>query len=180
MIEFGQALARLLPIEDGYANNPADRGGETYKGISRKAHPTWRGWNRIDAAKSRPGFPACLEQDTELQTLVRQLYRAEYWRDEFEKLPSQDLANKVFDLAVNAGGRVAVKLLQRACRAVGFPEVADDGSFGPATAAALEHANQTALLVALRSESAGYYRSIVAHDPSQGVFLNGWLRRAYL
>ena len=99
MIEFGQALARLLPFEGGYSNLAADRGGETYRGISRKNWPRWQGWNRVDQAKARAGFPASLEQDGELQTLVRQFYRSEFWRPEFETLPSQDLANKVFDIA---------------------------------------------------------------------------------
>jgi lysozyme family protein len=180
MTDFGPALARLLPFEGGFSNNSNDSGGETYRGISRKNFPNWRGWNRIDQCKGLPNWPKNIEQfwQGELRQLVEQFYRSEFWRPEYEML-SQDVANKVFDIAVNAGARVAVKLLQRAARAARGMEIDDDGSWGPNTEAAIAGCNQTCLLIALRSEQAGLYREIIARNPSQEVFRGGWTKRAY-
>jgi lysozyme family protein len=91
---------------------------------------------------------------------------------------SSDLAEKVFDLAVNMGTNKAHLLLQRALRAVGNP-VKEDGILGKITLTAVNSANERELLAALRSEAAGYYRSIVTKNSSQNKFINGWLKRAY-
>ena len=51
MADFHKALKRTAKYEGGYVNDPADAGGETYKGISRRANPKWDGWQLIDAHK---------------------------------------------------------------------------------------------------------------------------------
>ena len=43
MANFDEAFALTMKSEGGYANNPNDTGGETYKGVSRKNHPKWNG-----------------------------------------------------------------------------------------------------------------------------------------
>jgi lysozyme family protein len=40
-------------IEGGYVNDPDDKGGETYRGIARKKHPSWRGWYKVDDVKKQ-------------------------------------------------------------------------------------------------------------------------------
>ena len=88
----------------------------------------------------------------------------------------------MFDLAVNIGPGHAARCLQRALRACG-KRVDEDGSIGDGTRTAARAANQIALMAALRSEAAGYYRTLAAdtHRPGSGAdeFLNGWLNRAY-
>ncbi len=49
--DFQKALAHTLEFEGGYANDPADSGGETFRGISRRNWPQWEGWPLIDQAK---------------------------------------------------------------------------------------------------------------------------------
>ena len=39
MGDFKTSLARTLRWEGGYSDDPVDRGGETYRGISRKNFP---------------------------------------------------------------------------------------------------------------------------------------------
>jgi lysozyme family protein len=90
---------------------------------------------------------------------------------------------KVFDLAVNIGPEHAMNCLQRALRACG-KQVEEDGVNGPATRIAAQAANQAALIAALRSEAAGYYRELAVTERgrrggSGGEFLRGWLNRAY-
>ena len=37
--------------EGGYVDDRDDRGGETYRGISRNNFPDWKGWKKIDGFK---------------------------------------------------------------------------------------------------------------------------------
>lgn len=51
MADFKTAYKKIEAAEGGYCFDPDDAGGETYKGISRKANPNWDGWISIDAIK---------------------------------------------------------------------------------------------------------------------------------
>jgi lysozyme family protein len=95
-----------------------------------------------------------------------------------EQINDENIAIKLFDLAVHAGIPQAVKLIQRALRAAGYP-VIEDSLIGPITLAAINKADPTDLLAALKSEAAGYYRLIATANPSQQKFIEGWLNRAY-
>lgn len=123
---FLEALKFTLKWEGGYSHDPADPGGETYCGVSRQAHPEWEGWLLVDGliAKNSPS--------PELDTLVQDLYRTQYWnRCGCPQLPPR-LAIAVFDWAVNSGPERALKALQRL---VGAPS---DGLWGPKTLEALQ------------------------------------------
>jgi len=50
-IFFSHILNDTLKHEGGYANHSADKGGETYRGITRKNNPNWQGWKYIDEVK---------------------------------------------------------------------------------------------------------------------------------
>lgn len=114
MANFDEAYKRTLKFEGGYVNDPSDRGGETYKGIARKFNAKWRGWDIIDKYKTNPNFPKCLDSDTQLQTLVKQCYRANYWEPLWgDKIQNQAVANDLYDTAVNMGVGISIKL---ACR----------------------------------------------------------------
>ncbi len=89
------------------------------------------------------------------------------------------VATQVFDLSINLGIRPAVIILQRALRSVGKTTVQEDGLIGPETLLATMYSEPRCLLAAIKSEAAGYYRQIVAQNPSQQKFLKGWLNRAY-
>jgi lysozyme family protein len=87
----------------------------------------------------------------------------------------------MLDLAVNIGTDNATLCLQRALRACA-KRTEEDGVLGSVTRAAASGANQVALLSALKSEAAGYYRLLATQRASRGKeerFLEGWLNRAY-
>ena len=53
-----------------------------------------------------------------------------------------------------------------------------DGIVGKVTLSYLNTPNSEAIFYRLRSEREDYYTEIVRNNPSQRVFLNGWLRRS--
>ncbi len=71
MADFDIAYRLTMKHEGGYANNKADRGGETYRGIARKFWSGWIGWPLVDDAKKQPGFPKSLDENLLLQAHVK-------------------------------------------------------------------------------------------------------------
>lgn len=103
MAQFDIALQEVLQNEGGYINDPDDVGGETYKGISRKMHPKWEGWVIIDQAKKN-GAINTLESSKDLSNKVAQFYKEKFWDVMLlDGITSQDVANLLFDSAVNMG-----------------------------------------------------------------------------
>lgn len=162
MAEFLPAFEKVLLAEGGYklTDIAHDRGGQTYAGITRKSNPDWRGWAYIDAGKTPDA------------QLVRDLYRANYWAPVHgDELP-QRIAECLFDFAVNAGPRTAVKLAQLV---VG---TTPDGVIGPVTVAALNAIAPEVFVAQYTLAKIARYRDIVMRDRTQGKFLLGWLNRA--
>lgn len=158
---FEKAFRYVLEYEGSkYVNDPTDRGGETKFGISR------RSYRFLDIKK-------LTEKD------AKKIYYCDFWiKGPFEKIEDEKLAIKLFDFTINMGAKQAGKLLQRALRSVG-KEVREDGIIGPNSLDAINSSDPEHLLIALRSEAAGFYRLLVAEDSKQGRFLYGWLNRAY-
>ncbi|HUY38103.1 MAG TPA: glycosyl hydrolase 108 family protein [Candidatus Binataceae bacterium] len=162
--EFLAAVTRVLGDEGGTETAPDDPGGVTRFGISAREYPA------LDIAH--------LTRDAAIA-----IYHRDYWRPfGFDAAPGA-IAAKAFDLAVNIGPPHAIGCLQRALRASGH-RVTEDNVLGPETAAAAHAADPLALMAALRSEAAGYYRvmAAIARDARPDAdreFLAGWLNRAY-
>jgi lysozyme family protein len=158
--KFLKAFEYLLKHEDGYVNDKADPGGETNSGISKRSYPN------LDIKN------LTLEQ-------AKEIYFRDFWaKCKCEDIEDENIATKFFDLAVHTGIPQAVKLIQRALRAAGI-SVTEDGIIGAITLSAINKADSTDLLAALKSEAAGYYRLIANLNPSQKKFIEGWLNRAY-
>lgn len=165
MADFSQAVSKTLLFEGGYVNDPHDSGGETYEGISIRNWPNWKGWALIHSHPQ--GY--LLTADTELQGLVVDFYRKNFWN--YDGLNDQDVANKVFALGVNVGKVHAVKILQMI---IGTNQ---DGVYGPNTERlANEHALGS-LVPMIRTAAEQYHKAIVASHPEDAEFLKGWLRR---
>ena len=114
MADFIIAYKRTKPFEGGYVNDPDDLGGETYKGVARKANPTWDGWQIVDFHKTLANFPRNLESNQQLQNMIPGFYKKNYW-DVFwgDKVNSQSIANEIYDQCVNLGVNRALKIAQR-------------------------------------------------------------------
>lgn len=171
MSAFEKALAFTLGNEGGYANDPDDRGGATNLGITQGTL----------AAAYRDGIVAHNDVKRLTRDEAAEIYRARYWlAAKCDRMP-EPLCVLHFDAAVNHGTGGAGRLLQRALNSFGAGLVVD-GAVGEKTLAALGHVVDGmgclhALCEAYCDEREKYYRAIVAGNPSQKKFLNGWLNR---
>jgi len=150
----------MLQNEGSYVFDKNDPGGETKFGITKKS------------------YPALNIRDLTLEDAKKIYYRDFWQKGKFEEIDDEKVATQLFDLSVNLGMRVAVIVLQRTLRSVG-KNVQEDGLMGSQTLLATTDSDPRCLLAAIKSEAAGYYRQIVAKNPSQQKFLKGWLNRAY-
>jgi lysozyme family protein len=107
---------------------------------------------------------------------ANRIYQANYW------IPSR--ADKMpwgfclvhYDCAVNCGVNGAGKQLQRAVNNLGG-KLGIDGVIGPLSLEAINNYNLAVLIKEYCNVREDFYRGLVLKNPSQGVFLNGWLRR---
>lgn len=179
-------MPRLLQNEGLYSNVPADRGGETYAGITRLYNPEWRGWAIIDGQ----------EQTTwdELKEAVYDFYETKYKHlrlDEFDGL-FPELAYYLFDTATLFGSRRMVEWTQQGLNAlieyrtkttVPYQKLIVDGHIGPKTTAAImslrkSRSEPQALMALLVMKRIGYHTYKVESEKDQGIFYIGWLARA--
>ena len=145
-MDFDKAFDRLMGNEGGYSNNPRDPGGETNWGISKRSYP-----------------------HTDIRALTRDDAKAIYMRDFWEPLGDADPAIKfqVFDFAVNSGIQTAIRKLQAAV------EVADDGHWGPQSAAKLAECDKNDVLMRFLAQRGRFWASL----STWSTFGKGWMNR---
>lgn len=154
-------LDAIVQAEGGYVDHPADRGGATKYGITAQTLGEWR---RFGRPASRAEVKALTLED------ARNIYRARYVRP-FDVVPFDALKAQLVDFGVLSGPLTAVRTLQRV---LGVPV---DGIFGPRTLAALGTAPWPLVNDALVGARVKLFAEIVADDPTQKVFLLGWINR---
>jgi lysozyme family protein len=153
---FDSALEAVLHHEGGFVNHPADPGGMTNLGVTKKVWEEWVG-HEVDEKTMRGLTPE----------IVGPMYKAKYW----DKVKGDDLPSgvdyAVFDAAVNSGPGRAAKWLQ-SC--VG---VEPDGGIGPKTLAAVAAFDPSELV----EDYAKRRLSFLMDLPHWGTFGKGWGRR---
>jgi lysozyme family protein len=153
---FDSALEAVLHHEGGFVNHPADPGGMTNLGVTKKVWEEWVG-HEVDEKTMRGLTPE----------IVGPMYKAKYWdKIKGDELPS-GVDYAVFDAAVNSGPGRAAKWLQ-SC--VG---VEQDGGIGPKTLAAVSAMNPSELV----EDYAKRRLSFLMDLPHWGTFGKGWGRR---
>jgi len=177
MADFNISYKHTAINEGGYANHPKDKGGETYAGVSRKNWPNWGGWRFIDGIKQQHGTTAAIinkyaDASEIVHNLVLEFYKTNFWYPlNLNLVNDQQLANNVYDFAVNAGVTTAAKRLQRAAG------VKYDGIIGNKTILAVNSQPAKKLYDAFNDFRKAYYDNIIANNPSQAVFKNSWYSR---
>lgn len=188
MADFEKAYAITRKHEGGYVDDQDDAGKETFKGISRKYHPTWPGWVKIDALKRESGFPATAENNVELNGMVHTFFKQHYWDvNLLDKVKDQEVANEMFDTGVNMGISRAAKFLQEALNFLNknerlYPDVVEDGVMGNNTLKALNSYlsskyNDSYLLKIMNVLQGMHYLNYMKKSPVQEKYAYGWLNR---
>lgn len=149
MINFNDAFTSLIGSEGGYSNNPADPGGETMWGITK----------RVAVANGYAGDMHLLPLDL-AKNIAKKCYWDLYQCDQFDIR----IAYQIFDTAYN-GGRPAQWLQQ----AVG---VTADGVIGAKTIAAVRAADPLKIVMRFCASRGRYYASL-----NNMTFINGWINR---
>jgi len=173
MADFQPAFKELIKNEGGYVNDSDDSGGETYKGVARNYHSKWAGWSMIDVAKSHSGFPNSLENDDKLQALVERFYQIEFWdKIRGDDIKDQNVAECIFDFAVNGGWRTSGKIAQLSCGAT------VDGVIGTKTLKKLNNLEPEVFILRYKFQQIARYIHIVEKKPRNRKYFYGWVRRA--
>lgn len=191
MADFYAAHKIVMAHEGGYANNPSDRGGETYKGIARKFHPDWDGWSHVDKATSLANSTGVinklLEDDAVLQQKVLAFYKLRFWDVmSLDDVENQKIATELYDTGVNMGWNVAGNFLQTALNVSNkngksYPDLVKDGRIGSKTISTLNnHPRPDDVFKLLNCLQGARYISICEANPSQEIFLRSWLSRVSL
>jgi lysozyme family protein len=172
MADFNAAFVLTMRAEGGYVRDPQDPGGETYKGVARRMNSKWDGWFLIDAMKKERDFPANLEGYAALQEKIRAFYEANYWdRIRGDEIQNQDIAESIFDFAVNAGPVASAKLAQMT---VGTEP---DGVVGPVTVAKINADDPRAFLAVFALHKIARYVGICEKRQESRKYFFGWVKR---
>lgn len=172
--------AKTLKWEGGYCNIQGDKGGETIFGIARNMHPNLKIWKILDDYK-RNYNPLKKENYKELESLclgngefkkeMQAFYKKEFWdKIQGDNIENQELANALYDYAVNSGVSRAVKSIQSILK------VTIDGSLGEKTLKAINSCNGIELCNKLCDNRKSFFESI-ATKGQNAKFLKGWLNR---
>lgn len=171
-----QYLDELIKREGGYVNNPADRGGATKYGIT-------------EAVARANGYKGSMK-DLPLE-VAKAIYKKQYWADpRFDQvnLISSLVAEELLDTGVNCGTGFTKPLLQRALNLLnnqgkaGWPDLAVDGVYGPATLNGLKFylakrgkEGEKVLVRVLNIMQGQRYIEICERNPTQEQFFYGWI-----
>jgi lysozyme family protein len=155
---FEACLAKLLIHEGGYVNHPADPGGETNLGVTKRV---WQEWVGHDVSEK--------EMRNLTPLMVAPLYKRKYWDACHADELISGLDYCVFDVAVNSGVGRAIKLLQSSVGAT------PDGGYGSITAALVREAEKdpTRLIELFSAKRLEFLESLKAFP----TFGKGWSRR---
>lgn len=164
MAQFDKLKPHLLKWEGGFANDPYDTGGATYKGVTINTYTAFckkRGYPRptVHRLKNMP------------QEHWDEIAKIFYWdRWQADKIKDQRIANLLVDWLWHSGV-YGIKIPQR------ILNLTPDGIVGDKTLDAINSQDPQKLFNTLKQERLKYLQRITTTRPSQIRFLKGWENR---
>ena len=175
MPDYRDAIKTVLKHEGGFSDHPADRGGITMYGITRKVYEAYLGKpfaSDDEARKVMKAMPL---------THAQAIYKKNYWDAiKGDQITKYSKGSFIFGQAVNAGPTAAIKRTQKVLKELnplGFNKISIDGIMGKTTIDALNSVDEKTFVVKFHQATQDAYNAMVKKNPSQAVFLTGWFKR---
>lgn len=155
----------ILKFEGGYANLEHDSGGCTNLGI------TLATWRAFGYDKNGDGVIDCKDVKLIDKNDFQKILKTQFWdKWNANSIKSQGVANIVVDWLYNSG-RYGIIIPQRL---LGLQE---DGIVGVKTINAINTQDSIVFFNKVKDARIKFVTNIILHDPSQKIFLKGWLNR---
>lgn len=160
MADFKKYIPKLQLFEGGYVNHPDDKGGPTNRGITLRTYRDHFGQHKtIEDLKSL--------SDKEWEHIMK----TGYWdKCKADKIDSQAVAEILVDWCINSG----MVGLRRVQELVGAKP---DGIAGPITLSLINSSDPHQLFDRIKAARNQFYINRVKLNPSQKVFMPGWMNR---
>ena len=158
MANFNLYAPLLRSLEKGIANNPHDKGGFTVDGVTLSTFRKFYGEDK---------------NEDDLRNITppqwRNIMKVGYWDVcKADDINDQRIAELIVDWCVNSG-TARIRDVQT------IIGVKPDGAVGPITLAAINGDDPKELYRRLMTARKGWFEKIVLRNPSQRVFLKGWM-----
>lgn len=169
-----RVIDKIIEIEGGFVDDPADSGGATKYGVTERVA---RQYGYTGPMKDMP------------RAVAEQVYAREFWNkmmlDRIERL-SESLVEELADTAVNLGRFRAGVFLQRCLNVLNdrgrlYQDIAVDGAIGNKTLSALErffavrgYNGEQVLLRMLNSLQGAFYIELAERREKDEKFVYGW------
>lgn len=166
---FSSCIQYVLDNEGGYTDDPNDSGGPTNFGITQDDLSRWI------------ARPASVDDIKQLSLKVaEQIYFKWYWSPlGLNFINNNAICTCIFDTGVNEGLVFAARFAQLSANNCGInPLLEVDGQIGDLSEKAINNCDPSEFVNNYASLVKKRYQNIVDGNPSQHVFLNGWLARA--
>lgn len=185
MANFDKAYKRLLKYEGVYSNHPKDKGGETFKGISRTYFPSWSGWHIVDYFKDKyPNtFIERLNTHENINYLVKSHYKKIFWNSfSCDSINDQKVANELFESSINIGVTRTTKFLQKSLNLLNrdqslYEDIAEDGLFGKNTKKAMDACLSNRKDRRYLFNLLNIFQGCRYVDIGNETFIRGWINR---
>jgi lysozyme family protein len=160
MAEFSLYAPKLLQCEGGFSWHPLDKGGATCKGVTLQTYREHYGQHKTEKDLKDIPYGEWMH-----------IMKVGYWdRVRADEIVSQPVAEIIADWCVNSGAAG----VRKAQEVIG---VKPDGIVGKVTLSAINAADPEELHRRLWSARQQFFINIVKRNPSQKVFINGWMNR---
>lgn len=159
MAHINKLAPKIAKWEGGYVNHPLDKGGCTNMGVTIAAYRQF---------VNRDGTCEDLRKmtHTDFEKVLRKYW--DMWKA--DQIKDQQVAEILVDW-VWGSGRYGITIPQQ------LIGVTDDGIVGPVTLAKINSYNPAVLHDMIWNRRKTYLERLVANNPSQKVFLKGWMNR---